>query len=65
MSPDDKVRYEQAVSRVKNIEEMLRYVDVEPAAICDREQLKRDYNQALDEMHELEKFAAFTGEDSV
>ena len=65
MSPDDKIRYEEAVRHVRNIEDMIRFVETEPDAVCDKEKLLKQYNDALDELMEFQKFAAVTGEDSV
>lgn len=65
MSPDDKIRYEEAVRHVRNIEDMIKFIGAEPGAVCDKEKLLKQYNDALDELMEFQKFAAVTGEDSV
>ena len=65
MSPDDKVRHENAVKHVRRIEDMIRFIGAEPGAVCDKEKLLKEYNDALDELMQFQKFAAFTGEDSV
>lgn len=65
MSPDDRIRYEEAVKQVRNIEDMIKFIGAEPGAVCDKEKLLKQYNDALDELMEFQKFAAVTGEDSV
>ena len=64
MSPDDRIRYEEAAKHVRNIEDMIKFIGAEPGAVCDREKLLKQYNDALDELMEFQKFAAVTGEDS-